>query len=115
YQQLQVIRRFTRDIDLPVRIEGVATGREADGLALSSRNAYLTPEQRADAPELNAALREAAAGLQSGAAPAAVLAAARARMSAAGFTPVDYVELRDAETLEPLTALSRPARLLAAA
>lgn len=115
YQQLQVIRRFTRDLDLPVRIEGVATGREPDGLALSSRNAYLNAEQRAQAPALNAALRAAAADLQNGAAAAAALETARAAILAAGFASVDYIELRDADTLAPLERLDRPARLLVAA
>ncbi|HRQ83025.1 MAG TPA: pantoate--beta-alanine ligase, partial [Azospirillaceae bacterium] len=68
YQQLQVIRRFVRDLDIPVRVEGVPTAREPDGLALSSRNAYLSADERARAPELNAALRQAADALRNGAA-----------------------------------------------
>ena len=115
YQQLQVIRRFVRDLDIPVRIEGVATGREPDGLALSSRNAYLSAEERAQAPELNAALTAAAAALIGGDDVAAALAAATARILAAGFSSVDYVELRDAESLAPQATLNAPARLLAAA
>ncbi len=66
YQQLMVIRRFTRDLDLPVRVEGLPTVREPDGLALSSRNAYLSPDERARAPELNRALTAAAAALAGG-------------------------------------------------
>lgn len=115
YQQLQVIRRFVRDLDIPVRVEGVATAREPDGLALSSRNAYLSVDERARAPELNAALRQAAEALRGGAAAAETLAAARDRILAAGFGAVDYVELRDAETLAPMQRLTGPARLLAAA
>lgn len=115
YQQLQVIRRFTRDLDLPVRIEGVPTAREADGLALSSRNAYLSADERARAPALNAALRQAAEALRGGATAAAALAAARDHILAAGFGAVDYVELREAESLAPMAALTGPGRLLAAA
>ncbi|WP_448203163.1 pantoate--beta-alanine ligase [Azospirillum sp. sgz302134] len=115
YQQLMVIRRFTRDLDIPVRVEGLPTVREADGLALSSRNAYLSADERARAPELNRALVEAATALSAGAESGAVLDAARARITAAGFGSIDYVELRDAETLEPVSRVERPARLLAAA
>jgi pantoate--beta-alanine ligase len=115
YQQLQVIRRFVRDLDIPVRIEGVETGREPDGLALSSRNAYLTAQERAQAPQLNAALHAAATAIIGGADVGAALGAATTRILAAGFSSVDYVELRDADTLAPLTTLTRPARLLAAA
>ena len=115
YQQLQVIRRFTRDLDLPVGIEGVPTAREADGLALSSRNAYLSADERARAPALNAALRQAAEALRGGASAATALAAARDHILAAGFGAVDYVELRDAASLAPMQALTGPARLLAAA
>lgn len=115
YQQLQVIRRFTRDLDIPVRVEGVPTAREADGLALSSRNAYLSADERARAPELNAALRQAAEALRNGAAAVEALAAARDRILAAGFGAVDYVELRDADSLAPMQRLTGPARLLAAA
>ena len=116
YQQLQVIRRFVRDLDIPVRIEGAPTVREADGLALSSRNSYLTPAERAAAPAFNRALMWAAGELAGGGREAGpVLAEVRARMLAAGFAGVDYVELRDAETLEPLERAAGPARLLAAA
>ncbi len=115
YQQLMVIRRFARDLDIPVRVEGLPTVREADGLAMSSRNAYLTADERARAPELNRALVEAAEDLSAGAESGAVLDAVRARLQAAGFGTIDYVELRDAETLEPVRGVDRPARLLAAA
>ncbi len=115
YQQLMVIRRFARDLDIPVRVEGLPTVREADGLAMSSRNAYLSADERARAPELNRALREAASALAGGAEAAAVLEVVRARITAAGFGSIDYVELRDADTLEPVARAERPARLLAAA
>lgn len=115
YQQLMVIRRFARDLDIPVRVEGLPTVREADGLAMSSRNAYLSADERARAPELNRALRDAASALAGGAEAATVLEAVRARITAAGFGSIDYVELRDADTLVPVTRAERPARLLAAA
>ncbi|WP_114856912.1 pantoate--beta-alanine ligase [Azospirillum brasilense] len=115
YQQLMVIRRFARDLDIPVRVEGLPTVREADGLAMSSRNAYLSADERARAPELNRALRDAATALAGGAEATAVLEAVRARITAAGFGSIDYVELRDADTLEPVIRAERPARLLAAA
>lgn len=115
YQQLMVIRRFTRDLDIPVRVEGLPTVREGGGLALSSRNAYLSADERARAPELNRALVEAATALSAGVDAGAILEAAKARIAAAGFGTIDYVELRDAETLEPVRRVERPARLLAAA
>jgi pantoate--beta-alanine ligase len=115
FQQLAVIRRLVRDLDLPLEIVGVPTQRDADGLALSSRNAYLTDEERRSARALPRALGEAAGIIQSGGDIEAALAAAREKLAKAGFDPVDYVELRDAETLAPVTTLERPARLLAAA
>jgi len=115
YQQLLVVRQMVRDRALPVEIVGVPTQRDADGLALSSRNLYLTEGERAAARALPRALGEAAAALQGGAEAAPTLAAAVDKLARAGFDPVDYVELRDAETLAPLDRLDRPARLLAAA
>ncbi|MCH2393231.1 pantoate--beta-alanine ligase, partial [Oceanibaculum sp.] len=115
WQQLAVIRRMARDLDIPVRIEGGETVREADGLALSSRNAYLTAEERAAAPALHRVLVEVAARIRHGAAPAQALADAAAVLEDEGFGPVEYVELRDAETLAPDPAPGRPGRLLAAA
>lgn len=114
YQQLAVIRRMTRDLDMAVEIVGVPIVREADGLALSSRNAYLNPDERARAVALPETLREAARAIEDGADVAEALAAAEARLLAAGFHP-EYVELRDAETLAPLDRLESPARILAAA
>jgi pantoate--beta-alanine ligase len=115
YQQLLVVRRMARDLDLPVRIEGVPTVRETDGLALSSRNAYLTPAERQVAPELARVLRGIAAALASG--PTAVaeeIEQGRAALTKAGFG-VEYLEIRDAESLAPiiLTVASR-ARVFAA-
>jgi pantoate--beta-alanine ligase len=115
FQQLAVIRRMVRDLDMPVEIVGVATVREPDGLALSSRNAYLSPDERAAAAALPRALFEAGEAIRGGADIAATLAGAREALFQAGFASVDYVELRDAEALEPLADLDRKARLLAAA
>jgi len=115
FQQLAVIRRMVADVDLPVRIVGVPTQRDADGLALSSRNTYLSPEERQAARALPRALVEAAQAIRGGGDVAAVLRDARRALAEAGFEPIDYVELADAETLEPVANLARPARLLAAA
>jgi pantoate--beta-alanine ligase len=115
YQQLAVIRRMARDLDMDVEVVGVPTQRDADGLALSSRNAYLSREERIAARALPRTLVEACQALLDGADVSATLVEAEARLRAAGFAPVDYVELRDAGTLEPLTRLDRSARLLAAA
>ena len=115
FQQLQVIRRAVRDLDLGVEIRGVPTIREADGLALSSRNRYLNPEERAVAPRLHAVLARIAAALREGAAAAPLRAEGIAELSAAGFDPVQYLEVRDAETLAPLERVDGPARVLAAA
>ncbi len=115
YQQLAVIRRMVRDLDLPVEIMGVPTQRAADGLALSSRNAYLSEEERHDALALPRALGEAARQMEKGATVDAAIAKAIAMLAAHGFDPIDYVSLCDAETLEPMAVLDRPARLLGAA
>ena len=115
FQQLQVIKRLVRDLDLPVAIRGVATLREPDGLAMSSRNAYLSRGERAIAPALHRALLDAAAKLQDGAEAEAVLKDAVQAILAAGFTSVDYLELRAACGLAPLSRLDRVARLLVAA
>ena len=115
FQQLAVIRKMARDLDLPVTILGVATQRDADGVALSSRNAYLSDEERLAARALPRALLEACRSMREGAAVADVLEQARAQLTAAGFGPIDYVALADAETLRPAFDLSRPRRLLAAA
>lgn len=117
YQQLQVIRRLVRDLDIPVEIVGGATARAEDGLALSSRNAYLNPEQRVVAGRLNGVLRAAVNRLKAGEAVAPVEADALAALAAAGFQTVDYVEVRDADDLARLGPgpAQGPARILAAA
>ena len=115
YQQLCVIRRLAADLDLAVEIIGVPTQRDADGLALSSRNAYLSEDERLAARALPRALGEAARAIGAGEDVAEALAKARTRLADAGFDPIDYVDLRDADTLTPMTALDRPARILAAA
>jgi pantoate--beta-alanine ligase len=116
YQQLQVIKRMVRDLDLPVRIEGVATVREADGLALSSRNRYLSPDERGRAVTIFRVLsgisEEVGAGRRS---IEAALAWGRGELAAAGFAPIDYLAICDAADLTPLTVLDRPGRVLAAA
>ncbi|HEX7968113.1 MAG TPA: pantoate--beta-alanine ligase [Stellaceae bacterium] len=115
YQQLQVIRRVVRDLDIPVSIEGVPTVREADGLALSSRNVYLTPEERQAAPALHRTLVAIAGRIERGEATAAdAVEAGRVVLERAGFTKIDYVEAVDAETLGALLG-GRPGRVLAAA
>ena len=115
YQQLQVIRRMARDLDIPVAIEGVPTVREDDGLALSSRNAYLCERERAAAPALYRVLCATARAVVEGTPAAAARERAHAALAAAGFDRVEYVELCDAETLAPVERPARPARLLAAA
>ncbi len=115
YQQLLVIRRMVADLGLPVTIEAGRTVREADGLALSSRNAYLSAEQRAIAPRLYATLQGVAADVAAGAGASARAQAAEDALRAAGFDKVDYVGVRDAETLDPWPGPARPGRVLAAA
>ncbi len=115
YQQLAVIRRMVEDLDLPVRIMGVPTQRDADGLALSSRNAYLTDEERRAARTLPRALGEAAQAIGAGGDVAEVLDRARGRLAAAGFDPIDYVALCDAGSLQETPQVTGPARILAAA
>ena len=113
YQQLAIVRRMVTDLDMGIEIVGVPTVREADGLAMSSRNAYLSPAERARALSLSQALfaaRDAvAAGAQDG---TAVVARARAALD---VDCVDYVELVDAGTLRPVTDIDRPAVLAVAA
>lgn len=115
YQQLAVIRRMARDLDFTHEIIGVPTVRDPDGLALSSRNAYLTAEQRADAAALPQAMQTAAQSIAAGAEVAATLADAKARILASGFHKLDYLELRDANTLALLDVFTRPSRLFVAA
>ena len=115
WQQLAIIRRMARDLDFGLDILGAPIARDADGLALSSRNAYLTKDQRIAAAAFPKALKAAAAAIASGADVAEALAGAEAAIIAGGFDSVDYVALADANSLERLTVLRQPARLLAAA
>jgi len=120
WQQLAIIRRMAQDLDLThphtTRVLGVPTVREPDGLAMSSRNQYLTADERAQAPALNRAMRAAAARIVAGEPVAGVLEALEAEVLAAGFRQVDYADLRDAATLEDLAAYDgHAARLLVAA
>lgn len=116
FQQLAVIRQFVRDLDINVEIVGVPILRDSDGLALSSRNAYLSAQERAAALALPQALQKARDAILAGGQIELILAAATDDILAAGFSNVDYFALADAQTLQPVTALTgRPARLLAAA
>jgi pantoate--beta-alanine ligase len=117
FQQLAVIRRLARDLDLPVEIVGAETVREPDGLAMSSRNVYLTADERLRAPALNAALRTAAEALRAGGGVADAETAGLAALAEAGFGLVDYFEARDPDDLSRLGPgpLRGPARILAAA
>lgn len=115
FQQLAVIRRMAADLDLGIEIVGLPTQRDDDGLALSSRNAYLTDEERIAARALPRALGEAAAAIERGEPVVDALEAARRRLAEAGFDPIDYVALCDAESLEPVDSPDRESRLLAAA
>jgi len=115
YQQLAVVRRMAIDLDLGIEIVGVPTQRDEDGVALSSRNIYLSESEREAARALPRALGVAARAIAGGTPAASALEKAKAALARAGFDPVDYVALCDAETLQPVTTLDRPARLLAAA
>jgi pantoate--beta-alanine ligase len=113
YQQLLVIRQLARDLALPVRIIGAPTLRMRDGLALSSRNAYLSAGERKIAASLNVILAQAVTAAKGGGLRAAE-AGAVAALTTAGFDHVDYVAIRDGETLQQIETLERPARILAA-
>lgn len=115
FQQLQVIRRMTTDFGFPTRILGAPTVRESDGLAMSSRNAYLAAAERQTAPALHRILAETGAALRSGAPCEPALSTARERVIAAGFSRIDYIEACDADTLVPLASARDGGRLLAAA
>jgi pantoate--beta-alanine ligase len=115
YQQLLVVRRLATDLGLPAEIIGAPIIREADGLAMSSRNAYLKPDERRIAAQMNVVLKRIAASLRGGDSIAAVEAEGKNALLVAGFGSVDYFAVRDAATLAPLESLTRPARLLAAA
>ncbi|HEY1798323.1 MAG TPA: pantoate--beta-alanine ligase [Stellaceae bacterium] len=116
YQQLQIVTRMARDLDIPLRVEAVPTVRDADGLALSSRNLNLSADQRRIAAAFPAALFAAVERLVQGGDVEATLAAAWRAVLRAGFDNVDYIELADAETLSPIRVLGpAPARLFGAA
>jgi len=115
FQQLLVVKQLARDLNIPTEIVGCPTVREPDGLALSSRNAYLSTEERMRAPVLYATLQETARGLRSSGSPSAVLEAARRRIADAGFA-IDYLDLRLADNLAPVGEITEiPMRLLVAA
>ncbi len=116
YQQLRMVRRMVADLAIPVDIVPVATVREADGLALSSRNDYLTASERQNAPTLYRVLSAIATSLEGGQGSVADLTVwGLGELEGAGFGPIDYLEVRDADTLEPVEVLDKPARVLAAA
>ena len=115
WQQVQVVQRLVRDLNIPIKIIPCPTIREADGLAMSSRNVRLSAAERAQAPALYAIMQRAATAIRAGGGIEAVLETARAEVIAAGFREVEYLELRDAETLAQVTDLANPVRMLAAA
>lgn len=115
FQQLHVVKRMARDLDIPIRIVACPTVREDDGLALSSRNVRLSPEERRVAPVLARVLVDSAAKLAAGADIDTQLEKARNAMVAGGYDRVEYLELRAEDDLAPIPVLDRPARLLAAA
>jgi pantoate--beta-alanine ligase len=115
FQQLKVVTRMARDLDLGVKVTGVTTVRERDGLAMSSRNVYLSPEDRATAPVLYRAMKETAKRLRAGDDVEAAMAGGAAMITAAGFA-LDYFEARHAESLAPVASMKDgPVRLLVAA
>ncbi len=115
YQQLMVVTRMARDLDLGVRVIGAPTVREKDGLAMSSRNRYLSPDERARAVLVPDSLKAAIAAIRSGTMPDAAAASAAAQLTAAGYV-VDYVAVRNAQTLAPVSGLQDgPLRILIAA
>ncbi|AOZ70493.1 pantoate--beta-alanine ligase [Rhodobacter xanthinilyticus] len=115
WQQLQVVRRLVADLNIPVRIIGCPTIREADGLAMSSRNVRLTEAERAQAPALHAIMQAAAARMRAGVSVQGALLDAQAEILEAGFREVEYLDLRTAEGLRPAADLAEPARMLVAA
>lgn len=115
YQQLRVVTQMARDLDLGVDVVGLGTVRESDGLAMSSRNVYLSAEERAIAPILHQTMQDTAAQLRAGVTLSTTLAAGATRITEAGFA-LDYFEARHAETLQPIESLKDgPVRLLVAA
>ena len=116
FQQLVIIRRMVRDLNMPVEIVACPTVREPDGLAVSSRNIYLDPTQRLQAVSISAALREAADAVKRGARDVrALITAAERRITEAGAADIEYVEIVDPDTLEAIEVIERPARMCVAA
>jgi pantoate--beta-alanine ligase len=115
WQQLQVVLRLVRDLNLPITIVGCETIREADGLAMSSRNVRLTPQGRAIAGVLYSAITTAAKDIRAGQSDRMAIREAAEQVRGAGFDRVEYIELRDAESLMPSDDTRRPRRMLAAA
>ena len=115
WQQLQVVLKLVRDLNLAVTIVGCETIREPDGLAMSSRNVRLSAEARGRAPVFFAAISAAARDIRAGQSDRMAIREAAEAMRAAGFERVEYIELRDAESLLPSDDSSRPRRMLAAA
>ena len=115
FQQLRVVTQMARDLDLGVKVIGSRTVRERDGLAMSSRNIYLSPDERQAAPTLYRAMKESAKRLKAGGDFEAAMETGRELISAAGFA-LDYFEARHAETLAPITSMKEgPVRILVAA
>lgn len=114
FQQLSIIKRMTRDLDFTHEVVGVETVREEDGLALSSRNAYLSEAEREKAAQLPRIMTEAAKRIAKGESIAAILAEARTELLSSGFHTIDYLEVREAATLNPVEKITRPSRLFAA-
>lgn len=115
YQQLMVVRRMARDLDIPIEVIGCPTVREPSGLAMSSRNLRLSPDGLRVAARMSAIMRDVAEALGRGEPLDALERKAMDDLRLAGFSQVEYLDLRCAETLEPLTGATRPARLFAAA
>lgn len=112
WQQLQVVQRLVLDLNIPIRIIGCPTIREEDGLAMSSRNVRLSPQERALAPALHRIMQDAAAALRAGNAMEPELEKARAAILAAGFRSIEYLELRSVDGLKPVASFENGARML---
>ena len=115
FQQLQVVRRMARDLDIPISVVGCPTIREDDGLAMSSRNLNLSDDARKTAATLQQVMQDVAAGLRTGKAMGKLRPTALARLKEAGFGDIDYLDLRAMDDLGELDTPERPARLFAAA
>lgn len=115
YQQLFVIRKLVADLDIPVKIIGAPIMREADGLAMSSRNRYLSEQERKIAGVMNKTLHEAVGKLRKGGEIEKIIMQAKDALLAGGFSKIDYIDARDAKTLGKIDKIHKPARLLAAA